>query len=127
MKYTEFIHEIETNPDYIEAKEALKIHFAFGDAVLRARTNLGWSQAELAERVGTKQANISRIEAGLANPTINLVQRILKILDIDVYFTPASSTTSSKTVSFDFNRSIPVPNWPVNPVLTTNSRKTVQL
>ena len=126
MKYTDFIREIENIPEYSEAKEALKLHFALGDAIIRARIKCGWSQTELAERVGTKQANISRIEAGLANPTLNLVQRIILVLDLDIYFAPALSTTSSKTVTFEAGP-IPAPNWPVNRPKATTTQTIVNL
>ena len=56
------------------------------NTVLKSRINKGFSQDELAERIGTKQANISRIEAGLANPTLNLIKRLIKVLDIDISF-----------------------------------------
>ena len=119
MKYTDFIRKIENDPEYSEAKGTLKLNFALGDAMIRGRIKRGWSQAELAERVGTKQANISRIEAGLANPTLNLIQRILQVLDLDIEFAPAPSSTSSKTVTYE-TRPIPAPNWPVNrPKATT--------
>lgn len=126
MKYSEFIREIEHNTEYAEARETLRLHFALGDAVLRARIKRGWSQVELAERVGTKQANISRIEAGLANPTINLVQRIVQVLDLDIYFVPVLSSTNSKTVMF-ITGAIPAPNWPVNRSKTTTTQTTVKL
>lgn len=36
----------------------------FGDRLRKARTNKGWSQAELSERSGVSQATISKIERG---------------------------------------------------------------
>jgi ribosome-binding protein aMBF1 (putative translation factor) len=111
MKYRDFIQEIEKDAEYNEAKETLKIHFALGDAVLRGRMKRGWSQTELAERVGTKQANISHIEAGQGNPTINLLQKLLKVLELEINFAPAPSSTASKSVSFS-QEAIPVANWP---------------
>lgn len=126
MKYSDFHREIENNPEYLEAKEALKLHFALGDAMICARMKRGWSQTELAERVGTKQANISRIEAGLANPTLNLVQRIIQVLNLDIYFAPTLSSTSAKTVTFE-TRSIPAPNWPVNRTKATTTQTIVNL
>ena len=82
MKYSEYKKNLEHNPEYQEAKADLELIFAFGDAVLRARLKKGWTQTELAQRVGTKQANISRIEAGLANPTLELIQKVCKALEI---------------------------------------------
>ncbi len=56
--------------------------------MIRGRIQRGWSQSELARRVGTKQANISRIESALANPTLELVQRILRVLELEAHFLP---------------------------------------
>jgi transcriptional regulator with XRE-family HTH domain len=111
MKYKDFIREVEKDAEYNEAKEALKTHFALGDAVLRARIKRGWSQTELAECVGTKQANISRIEAGQGNPTLNLLQKLMKVLELEINFAPAPSSTAYKSVSFG-QEAIPVSNWP---------------
>jgi ribosome-binding protein aMBF1 (putative translation factor) len=113
MKYTDYLKEIGSDAEYRDAKEALKVHFALGDAVLRARLSRNWTQEELAEQVGTKQANISRIEAGLGNPTLKLIQKIIQVLDLEVYFATTPSSTFSKTIS-DEKTAIPVDNWPVS-------------
>jgi transcriptional regulator with XRE-family HTH domain len=86
MKYSEYKKNLEQNPEYREAKAELELGFAFGDAVLRARLRKGWTQTELARRVGTRQANISRIEAGLANPTLELIQKVCKALELQPEF-----------------------------------------
>lgn len=111
MKYHEFIKSLESDGAYQEAEEALKLHFALGDAVLIARMQRGWSQSELARRVGTKQANISRIEAGLGNPTLSLIHKLLKELDLDILITPLQSSTSYKSISYA-DQAIAVSNWP---------------
>jgi ribosome-binding protein aMBF1 (putative translation factor) len=123
MKYTDFLQDIEKDPEYKQAKESLKLVFALGDAVLRARIQRGWSQAELADRIGTKQANISRIESGLANPTSSMIQKLTEVLEIETNFIPAPSSTSYKSISFG---AIPVPNWPVSlPQGTQSQTQTV--
>lgn len=86
MKYSDYKKNLEQKPEYQEARAELELAFAFGDAVLRARLEKGWTQTELARRVGTKQANISRIEAGLANPTLELVHKVCKVLDLQPEF-----------------------------------------
>ncbi|MFJ7324793.1 helix-turn-helix domain-containing protein [Streptomyces cyaneofuscatus] len=48
------------------------------------RTALGLSQAELAERCGMKQPQISRIEGGGTMPTIPLLRRLARALDADL-------------------------------------------
>lgn len=112
MKHSEFKRRIEKDPEYIKAMGLLKLQFDLGDTIIRGRIRNGWTQSELARIVGTKQANISRIESGLANPTIDLVHRLMQALDIEIQFAPTPSTTSYKNVSFE-ERPIQVLNWPV--------------
>ncbi|MFZ4268690.1 helix-turn-helix domain-containing protein [Streptomyces arboris] len=55
-----------------------------GQLVYDRRTALGLSQAELAERCGMKQPQISRIEGGGTMPTIPLLRRLARALDADL-------------------------------------------
>jgi len=84
MKLREYREQLEKNPDFVEARKKFQARFELGNAVLRCRNNRGWSQADLAAAVGTKQANISRIEAGLANPTLDLIQRLCETLGLEL-------------------------------------------
>src|SRR5689334_9887009 len=45
-----------------------------------ARAARGWTQQQLAEAAGLAQADVSRIERGLSNPTIRTVERLLGVL-----------------------------------------------
>ena len=51
-------------------------------SIIAHRHKQGWSQQELAKRVGTKQPVISRLESGASNPTIELLQRVAKALEL---------------------------------------------
>jgi len=87
MNLTELYANLRQDPAYVEAEEDLRFTLDIANAILSARLAKGWSQRELAERVGTRQANISRIECGVANPTIDLISRILRALEVTVAFT----------------------------------------
>ena len=53
------------------------VHSIAAGLVYTARTNLGWSQTELAKRVGTRQSVISRIEdSDYHGHTLSSLQRI---------------------------------------------------
>ena len=52
-----------------------------GNAVLAARANKGLSQAELSEITGIDQSDISKIERGVANPSVGTLTRIAEALD----------------------------------------------
>lgn len=46
-----------------------------------ARVEKGWTQQELADRVGATRQTIGLIEKGQYNPTLSLCKRIAKVLD----------------------------------------------
>ena len=56
------------------------------DLVREARKRVGWSQRELAERAGTTQSAIARIETGRSTPSFDTVLRLVRLcgLDLDV-------------------------------------------
>ena len=45
-------------------------------AIVDARTSLNMTQKELAERTGINQADISKLENGTRNPSVNLLKRL---------------------------------------------------
>jgi len=113
MKYSDWKRELEQDPEYLEALKDLKLQFALGDAMIRGRIKRGWSQSELARRVGTKQANISRIESALANPTIELVQRILRVLELEAHFIPAAEPATYDQEMSEVS-GIQAAEWPIS-------------
>jgi len=52
--------------------------------IIELRERHGLTQAELAERCGMDQGDISRIERGSTSPTARTLQRIAEALDADV-------------------------------------------
>ena len=47
-------------------------------ALLKARTQAGLTQAEVAERMGTTQSTVARLEGGKSTPSLNSVRRYAK-------------------------------------------------
>lgn len=64
------------------AYDSLHEEFAFLDEVLKARAESGLTQAEVAERVGTTQSAIARMESGSLrhSPSISTLQKYAKAL-----------------------------------------------
>jgi transcriptional regulator with XRE-family HTH domain len=73
-------------PGVKEAYEALEEEFAFLDEVLKARAEAGLTQAELAERIGTTQSAIARLESATPkhSPSIATLQKYAKALGYSV-------------------------------------------
>lgn len=116
MNYKDYFKKVKENPEYQEIEQELKPILDLADVVLRLRLEKGWSQAELAERVGTKQANISRLEGGLSNPSVNFLQKVSKALDtyLSVRFEkiPIQEIYISSDSDNKSQEAYPVANWP---------------
>ncbi len=70
-----------------QAREQQKVFVEAYDIALQLidlREKHGLTQAQLAERSGVAQADISRIERGSTHPTTKTLQRIAEALDADV-------------------------------------------
>ena len=50
-----------------------------GELVREARKRAGLTQAQLAERAGTTQSAIARLESGRTSPALEQVERLLKL------------------------------------------------
>lgn len=51
-------------------------------ALVEARNSQNLTQKELAERTGINQADISKLENGTRNPSINLLKRLAEGMDM---------------------------------------------
>lgn len=83
--------DIETETIYQDGitvqKVDMPININVGYQVSSARARAGISQKELSELTGIDQSDISKIERGVANPSINTLNRIAKALDSKVLVT----------------------------------------
>jgi len=88
-----------SRPGVRKAYEKLENEFAFLDEVLKARAASGLTQAQLAERVGTTQSAIARLESGAGKPSIETLQRYADALGyrVEIRFVKSRSLTSRST------------------------------
>jgi len=77
--------DIEAETIYEEGKtvrtERPAAYIMAGEAVAAARAKKGISQKGLSQATGIDQSDISKIERGVANPSIGTLNRIAKALD----------------------------------------------
>ena len=64
------------NPEFVKEYDALQPEMDVIRAIVDARTSQNITQKELAERTGINQADISKLENGTRNPSINLLKRL---------------------------------------------------
>ncbi|MFM9368365.1 helix-turn-helix domain-containing protein [Streptomyces sp. Da 82-17] len=67
--------------DVAEARREIRLSMALAQAVYVRRSELGLTQAELAERAGLTQAKISRVEGSDTVPTLPLLAKLARALD----------------------------------------------
>lgn len=64
---------------------ATNLKEVIGDNVKEARGNRGLKQAELAKLYGTTQSHISEIEKGTWNISVDTLEKLANILDVEPY------------------------------------------
>lgn len=87
--FNDFLKESLRNPKIKVEYDKLQPEFAMIQAVIDARVKKGVSQEELAQRIGTKQSVISRLESGRANPSLGFLKRLAQALNthLEIRFT----------------------------------------
>lgn len=66
------------DPEVRAAYEEADADYAVLEAMIRARTEAGLTQAEVAERAGTTQSAIARLEGGRVSPSVATLQKYAK-------------------------------------------------
>ena len=84
IDFTQFKKELLKDKEVKKEFDRLEPEFSVIKAVLKARIEKGLTQNELAEKVGTKQSAIARLESGSANPSIGFLQKVAEALGADL-------------------------------------------
>ena len=70
-----------------QVKAEYQMTFMVGELIAQRREELKLSQSSLSEKTGLPQADISRIECGKSNPTLNTLEKILDVLQMRMTLT----------------------------------------
>lgn len=68
------------SPEYRAAQESLAPYEAIARFVIQRRAELGLTQEQLAERMGTSHSAISRIESGQHRTSVSTLERLAEAL-----------------------------------------------
>ncbi|WP_346174530.1 helix-turn-helix transcriptional regulator [Streptomyces cuspidosporus] len=71
-------------PSRPRSKRSTRLRFELGETVRERRADLGLSQSELGRRAGMTQSAVARFEGGGTVPTIPVLDRLARALDLDL-------------------------------------------
>lgn len=92
--YDAHIAEMEANdPAFREASDRLRPQYEFRKALIGARIAAGLTQKELAERMGTTQPAVARLERGERLPTVDTLYRLATVLGVEFLITSREPLT----------------------------------
>ena len=94
----ELTDELMQDPKFVKEYEAIQPEVNITGAILDARINAGMTQMELSQKSGISQADISRLEKGTRNPSLNLLKRLAEAMDstLSIEFIPNKKVTLKK-------------------------------
>jgi DNA-binding XRE family transcriptional regulator len=67
--------ELMQDPSFVAAWAEADAEYSVIEAMIRARVAAGLTQAEVAERAGTTQSAIARLEGGRVSPSVATLQK----------------------------------------------------
>lgn len=80
-RFKDYLKEQLKDPEFKKAWDDIEIESSIAKEMIGKRIEKNISQRDLAKKINSTQAVISRIEGMNANPSINTLKRIAKALD----------------------------------------------
>ena len=84
ISFEEMISDMLKDEEFKIEYEKLKPRYEAIEQIIRARKEQNITQAELAKRVGTQKSNISRLESGNYNPSLDFLAKIAESLGKEI-------------------------------------------
>ena len=76
---------LKDNPELYEEYKALEPEYELIKQVIKIRKDQELTQKELADRTGTRQSNISRLEQGEYNPSLKFLKKLAQGLGKELH------------------------------------------
>ena len=77
-------NDLMLDEEFKEEYEKLQPRYAIISQIIEARKEQNLTQADLAKRVGTQKSNISRLESGNYNPSLDFLIKVAHCLGKDL-------------------------------------------
>jgi len=85
MKFNDYLKNQLEDSEFKKEWDLLETQYEIKKELIKARSEQGLTQKELADKIGIPQSNISRLESGNYNPSIAFLQKIAKALGKKVH------------------------------------------
>ena len=85
VKFDDIKAQMMEDAEFQEEYNKLQPRYEFISQIIEARKSMKMTQEELAKRAGTRKSNISRLESGSYNPSLDFLIKIAKGLGKDVH------------------------------------------
>lgn len=80
--FDKYLHKQLKDPEFKKEWDNLEPEYNMIQAIVDARKKSNLTQKQLAERTGINQSDISKLETGNANPTLQLLKRLAEGMDM---------------------------------------------
>ena len=85
VKFDDIKEKLMKDDEFKAEYEKLKPRYEIISQIIKARDEQHITQAELALRVGTQKSNISRLESGSYNPSLDFLTKVAKSFGKEIY------------------------------------------
>ena len=85
VKFDNIKAQMMEDAEFQEEYDKLQPRYELISQIIEARKSMKMTQEELAKRAGTRKSNISRLESGSYNPSLDFLIEIAKSLGKDVH------------------------------------------
>ena len=84
LTFDEYLKEKLRDPELKKEWDASEEEYQLINSLIKARVESGLTQKGLSERSGINQANISKIENGVYNPTVNILRKLAEAMNMEL-------------------------------------------
>jgi DNA-binding XRE family transcriptional regulator len=85
VKFEDIKAQLMEDAEFEEEYNKLQPRYELISQIIEARKSMKMTQEELAKRAGTRKSNISRLESGSYNPSLDFLIKIAKSLGKEVH------------------------------------------
>lgn len=85
IPFEEIEAELMKNPEFVKEVKEFEPEYEIISQIIKARIEQNITQEELAQKIGTRQSNISRLEGGNYNPSLQFLKKLARGLGKELH------------------------------------------